>query len=190
MQFGVEELYLLCQAGSTPVLSLLGGLSKTTEVPERPFINENNIIMYLDMVNERTVELKGISQFVEAQAKAKDKKDLYDPKNLSGLGGLIGDKKKAPKGMPSSASLLGKAEEEEDSSDMSEAAGVAPFEMSTLKARAFKQTKKEREEEIKEAVEGLQIPDIKSRRKGSIRSGKKWEMEKKSSKWIVNMNIM
>ena len=55
----MEELYLLCQAGSTPVLSLLGGLSKAAETPERPFVNENNIIMYLDMVNERTVELKG-----------------------------------------------------------------------------------------------------------------------------------
>ena len=62
-QYGVEELYILSQAGSTPVLSLLGGLSGKTSTaaePERPFVNESNIIMYLDMVNERSVELKGI----------------------------------------------------------------------------------------------------------------------------------
>ena len=41
--------------------------------------------------------------------------------------------------MPSCAALLGKAEEEEDSSDLSEAAAVAPFEMSALKSKAFKQ---------------------------------------------------
>ena len=61
-QYGVEELYILSQAGSTPVLSLLGGLSGKTSTaaePERPFVNESNIIMYLDMVNERSVELKG-----------------------------------------------------------------------------------------------------------------------------------
>ena len=62
LQYGVEELYILSQAGSTPVLSLLGGLSGKTSTaaePERPFVNESNIIMYLDMVNERSVELKG-----------------------------------------------------------------------------------------------------------------------------------
>ena len=49
--------------------------------------------MYLDMVNERSVELKGIAQFVDAQAKAKaEKKDLVHVP--AGLGGLIGDKKK------------------------------------------------------------------------------------------------
>ena len=36
---------------------------------------------------------------------------------------------------------MGKAEEEEDSSDLSEAAAVAPFEMSALKSKAFKQVK-------------------------------------------------
>ena len=43
------------------------------------------------------------------------------------------------KALPSCAALLGKAEEEEDSSDLSEAAAVAPFEMSALKSKAFKQ---------------------------------------------------
>ena len=47
--------------------------------------------MYLDMVNEKGVELKGIAQFVDAQAKAKsEKKDLYDAKLSVGLGGLLG----------------------------------------------------------------------------------------------------
>ena len=175
LKYGVEELYILSQAGSTPVLSLLGGLSKTGPAePERPFVNENNIIMYLDMVNERSVELKGIAQFVDAQAKAKsEKKDLYDAKAMAGLGGLIGDKKKQVKALPSCAALLGKAEEEEDSSDLSEAAAVAPFEMSTLKSKAFKQTKKERQEELKENVGALKMEeDLKSKRRSSLR-GKK-----------------
>ena len=47
--------------------------------------------MYLDMVNEKGVELKGIAQFVDAQAKAKsEKKDLFDAKLSVGLGGLLG----------------------------------------------------------------------------------------------------
>ena len=69
--------------------------------------------------------------------------------------------------------ILGQAEEEGDDSDLSEAAGVAPFEMSTLKARAFKQTKREREEEMKVDAENLQIADMKSKRRSSLRSGKK-----------------
>ena len=50
---------------------LLGGLSKTEDV-QRPFVTEQNIIMYLDMVNERVIELKSIAQFVDAQAKIKE----------------------------------------------------------------------------------------------------------------------
>ena len=84
-------MYIISQAGSTPVLSLLGGLPKA-EKPERPFVNESNIIMYLDMVNEKGVELKGIAQFVDAQAKAKtEKKDFLDSKLTVGLGGLLGN---------------------------------------------------------------------------------------------------
>ena len=74
--------------------------------------------------------------------------------------------------MPSCAALLGKAEEEEDSSDHSEAAAVAPFEMATLKSKAFKQTKKERQEEMKDIDMGLE-QDTKSKRRSSLR-GKKW----------------
>ena len=86
---------MACQVGATPVLSLLGkknshlftfskciffslrnffllgGLSKTEDV-QRPFVTEHNIIMYLDMVNERVIELKSIAQFVDAQAKIKE----------------------------------------------------------------------------------------------------------------------
>lgn len=170
LKFGVEELYLLSQAGSTPVLSLLGGATKAETQPERPFVNEKNIIMYLDMVNERMVELKGIAQFVDTQAKVKEgKKETFESK----YGGLLGDKKKKTKAMPSCAALLGKAEEEEDSSDLSEAANIAPFEMSHLKSRAFKLTKKEREEEAKERDAGLlQIEEKLTKRRNSGRGGK------------------
>ena len=75
------------------------------------------------------------------------------------------------KALPSCAALLGKAEEEEDSSDHSEAAAVAPFEMATLKSKAFKQTKKERQEEMKDIDHGLE-QDTKSKRRSSLR-GKK-----------------
>ena len=65
-----------CQVGSTPVLSLLGGIFKTEEV-QRPSVNENNIIMYLDMVNERVIELKSIAQFVDAQNALKEGKLIF-----------------------------------------------------------------------------------------------------------------
>lgn len=131
---------------------MLGGLGKVSE-PERPFVNENNIIMYLDMVNERCIELKGIGQFVDIQSKAKNvQKDPYavDTKAIAGLGNLlaIGDKKKTLKKMPSCAALLGKAEEEETSDLSEQAATTKPFEMAALKARAFKMTQREREEEL------------------------------------------
>jgi hypothetical protein len=38
------------KCGATPVLSLLGA-SREKEIV-RPFINENNIVMYLDMVSK------------------------------------------------------------------------------------------------------------------------------------------
>ena len=37
------------------------------EEPQRPFVNDNNIIMYLDMINEKIVELKGVVQFLDFQ---------------------------------------------------------------------------------------------------------------------------
>ena len=73
------------------------------------------------------------------------------------------------KKLPSCAALLGKAEEEDDVSDNSEAANVAPFEMSTLKARAFRATKKEREDEMREMDNIALIEDGKSKRRGSRR---------------------
>ena len=35
--------------------------------PERPFVTENNVIMYLDMIHEKVIELKCVNQFVEMQ---------------------------------------------------------------------------------------------------------------------------
>jgi hypothetical protein len=37
-------------------------------------VNENNIIMYLDMINEKIVELKGIVQFLDYQVKLSHRK--------------------------------------------------------------------------------------------------------------------
>ena len=48
---------------------------------------------------------------------------------------------------------------------------MAPFEMATLKSKAFKQTKKERQEEMKDIDMGLE-QDTKSKRRSSLR-GKK-----------------
>ncbi len=148
--------------------------------------------MYLDMVHERCLELKSIAQFVDNQAKAKKEKDLMvDTKAMAGLGSLIGiigitcngvinysnyypgEKKKPLKKMPSCAALLGKAEEEE-TSDLAEAVNTRPFEMSDLKARAFKLSQKEREEEM-QATEPSPLMDVpgakapKSKRRGSSR---------------------
>ena len=78
LKLGGEELYLMSKVGSTPVLSLLSDGSKQNRpvseaptpqhqqqpallspAPERPFITEANVIMYLDMIHERVLELKG-----------------------------------------------------------------------------------------------------------------------------------
>ena len=97
---------------------------------------------------------------------------FQDAKALVGFGAFFSEKKKAPKKMPSCAALLGKAEEEEGS-DLSEAANILPFEMSTLKSRAFKLSKKEREEEIKES-EAQMIEGAKAlQRRRSSKGGKK-----------------
>jgi len=82
---------------------------------------------------------------------------------------FAGDKKASVKKLPSCAALLGKAEEEDEVSDSSEAANVAPFEMSALKARAFRASKKEREEEMKEMDNIALIEDVKGKRRGSRR---------------------
>ena len=60
---------------------------------------------------------------------------------------LVG--KKGLKRMPSSAALLGKAEEEdEDDSEEYSEVNRKPFEMAALKARAFRITRKERKEDV------------------------------------------
>ena len=41
--------------------------SSFKEEPKRPFVNDNNIIMYLDMIHEKIVELKGVAQFIDFQ---------------------------------------------------------------------------------------------------------------------------
>ena len=75
LKVGCEEVYLMSQCGSTPVLSLLGGRIGTDghdeRAPERPFVTENNIIMYLDMIHERLIELKCVAQFVDSQKEQK-----------------------------------------------------------------------------------------------------------------------
>ena len=64
------------------------------------------------------------------------------------------------KRMPSSAALLGKAEEEdEDESDDLSAADRKPFEMAALKARAFRMTRKERKDDINLELESEMILD-------------------------------
>lgn len=48
LKVGSEDIYSESKCGSTPVLSLLGA-TREKELA-RPFITENNIVMYLDMV--------------------------------------------------------------------------------------------------------------------------------------------
>ena len=160
LKVGCEEVYLMSQCGSTPVLSLLGGRVGTDRhddrPPERPFVTENNIIMYLDMIHERLIELKCVAQFVDSQKGGKPEPELYTGRRGSFKSGqgLLADpgltvSKKGMKRMPSCAALLGKAEEEdEDESDEFSSADRKPFEMAALKARAFRVTRKERKDDI------------------------------------------
>ena len=158
LKIGCEEVYLMSQCGSTPVLSLLGGRVGTDRhddrPPERPFVTENNIIMYLDMIHERLIELKCVAQFVDSQKGGKPEPEIYTGRRgsfKSGQALLVADpvSKKGMKRMPSSAALLGKAEEEdEDESDEFSSADRKPFEMAALKARAFRVTRKERKDDI------------------------------------------
>ena len=69
LKSGSEDLYLSAKVGSTPVLSLLGGAAASTDRrvsvagggdvtgPERPFVTEANVIMYLDMIHEKVLNL-------------------------------------------------------------------------------------------------------------------------------------
>merc|ERR1712156_224996 len=105
LKVGTEDLYIKCQCGNTPILSLLGDIR---EEPKRPFVNDNNIIMYLDMINEKIVELKGICQFLDFQ-EGKEAEPL-DPKALK--------KKQQDKkdGRPPSA-VVGKKDDAKESAD-------------------------------------------------------------------------
>ena len=67
---------------------------------------------------------------------------------MMGIGLMNQDKSKQLKRMPSSAALLGRAEEEEEPDDFSAAENLHPFEMVALKARAFRISQKERKEEM------------------------------------------
>ena len=169
LKIGCEEVYLMSQCGSTPVLSLLGGREGTDghdeRAPERPFVTENNIIMYLDMIHERLIELKCVAQFVDTQKGTKVESDAFMGRRGSfktGTGSLLVDSgagiKKGMRRMPSSAALLGKAEEEDDDeSDEFSSADRKPFEMAALKARAFRITRKERKDDINLEIESEMI---------------------------------
>lgn len=171
LKIGCEEVYLMSQCGSTPVLSLLGGREGTDghdeRAPERPFVTENNIIMYLDMIHERLIELKCVAQFVDSQKGTKPESEVIQVRrgSFKATGGSllvepgVGVKKNMRR-MPSSAALLGKAEEEdEESSDDFSSADRKPFEMAALKARAFKITRMERKSDFNLEIEcDLNLP--------------------------------
>ena len=132
--------------GNTPVLSLLGDIR---EEPKRPFVNDNNIIMYLDMINEKIVELKGICQFLDFQ-EGKEA-EAMDPKLLK--------KKQDKKDTRPASAVLGKksdgkdgaGDDESDSSDIV----MKPMDVTDLKTRAFVVTSREKKEE--EAMSGQQL---------------------------------
>ena len=47
---------------------------------ERPFVNENNVIMYLDMIHEKVIELKGVEQFLVRYCRTLLYSHLYNSK--------------------------------------------------------------------------------------------------------------
>ena len=156
LKVGTEDLYIKCQCGNTPVLSLLGDIR---EEPKRPFVNDNNIIMYLDMINEKIVELKGICQFLDFQ-EGKEA-EAVDPKLL---------KKKLDKkdGRPPSA-VLGKKSDakdagDDDGSDSSDIV-MKPMDVTDLKTRAFVVTSREKKEEEAMSSQQLLMPKASSRSK-------------------------
>lgn len=98
------------------------------EEPKRPFVNDNNIIMYLDMINEKIVELKGICQFLEFQ-EGKVAEPI-DPKLLK--------KKQEKKERPASGAL-GKKADGADGDDGSDSSDIVtrPLDVTDLKTKAF-----------------------------------------------------
>ena len=63
----IFQIYVSSQCGATPVLSLLGERAGSAgrldvSVPDKPFVTEANVIMYLDMIHEKVIELKCVNQ--------------------------------------------------------------------------------------------------------------------------------
>ena len=85
-------------------------------------------------MHERIIELKVLVQYLDSQTQnPKAKERIKEPVGIEPM-----DKTKSLKRMPSSAALLGRAEEEDNTDDYSSFETVKPFEMAALKARAFK----------------------------------------------------
>ena len=157
LKVGTEDLYIKCQCGNTPVLSLLGDIR---EEPKRPFVNDNNIIMYLDMINEKIVELKGICQFLDFQ-EGKEA-EAVDPK-------LLKKKQDKKDGRPASAVLGKKSDGKDADDDGSDSSDIVmkPMDVTDLKTRAFVVTSREKKEEEAMSSTQLMMPKAsgKSKRK-------------------------
>ncbi|QQP57798.1 Uncharacterized protein FKW44_002909, partial [Caligus rogercresseyi] len=72
LKCGTEVLYNAADCRSTPILCLMTGKEESLPSPgmdPESFINENNIIMYLDIIYERVVELKGIEQYMDLRGR-------------------------------------------------------------------------------------------------------------------------
>ncbi|XP_023338844.1 coiled-coil domain-containing protein 63 [Eurytemora carolleeae] len=138
LKTGTEDLYIKCDCGSTPVLSLLGDAK---EEPKRPFVNDNNIIMYLDMIHEKIVELKGVAQFIDFQegksSEAPDVKPLHKLKHKPGQKSEAGQH-----------GVLGRAESKHEEDDIEVGLDqTKPLDVGLLKTRAFIVNTREKKEE-------------------------------------------
>ena len=154
LKVGTEDLYIKCQCGNTPVLSLLGDIR---EEPKRPFVNDNNIIMYLDMINEKIVELKGICQFLDFQ-EGKEA-EAVDPKLLK--------KKQDKKDTRPASAVLGKKDGKDGDDEGSDSSDIVmkPMDVTDLKTRAFVVTSREKKEEEAMSSQQLLIPKTSSKSK-------------------------
>ena len=165
LKTGTEDLYIKCDCGNTPVLSLLGDGGEKVE-PKRPFVTDNNIIMYLDMINEKIVELKGVIQFLDyqegRQPEAADKAALLRKAKAAAAAapgaGAASDKPTAAVLGPS----LSREEDEESDPDVV----LKPLDVTSLKTRAFVVTAREKQEE-----EAMDAPPLLA--KPASRMGKK-----------------
>ena len=107
LKVGTEDLYIGAKVGSTPVMALLGGSEPSLKEQERPFVNENNVIMYLDMIHEKVLELKGVVQYLDFKENAGKGHHVehvgkHPPAHKTSL------IERQLKRLPSSAQLLGK----------------------------------------------------------------------------------